>query len=83
MVVMVVIAVTATKKEYITSLDSDSDTPDFLPEAKEKPKIAVRGRSRNADIDRDSLKVRKHFFFYLIMLCNCLLIGSQQFHQRS
>lgn len=47
-----------TKKEYITSLDSDSDTPDIFPETKEKPKIAVRGRSRNVDIDRDSLKVR-------------------------
>lgn len=37
---------------------SDSDNLELIQEVKEKPKAAVRGRTRHVDVDRDRFKVR-------------------------
>lgn len=42
---------------------SDSDFLEPIQDVKEKPKVAVRGRARHLDSDRDRFKVSDFYLF--------------------
>lgn len=62
------------KQKIIIDTDSDSETAEILPEVPEKPKAAVRGRTRKIDVEleEDDQVMRPHmrsWAIQLIVLC--------------
>lgn len=69
-IIVSVLEIRTRKQKIVIDTDTDSDTPGILPEVPEKPKAAVRGRTRKTDVELDKdEKVRRILFKLFYTFC--------------